>query len=185
MPCYTIFAGVNGAGKSTLYLTTSSIQNDNRVNTDEIISTIGNWRNAEDNIKAGKIAVSKIKEYFRNMESFNQETTLCGRSILANIRKAKELGYRIEMYYVGVTSVEIAKSRVRQRVLSGGHGVSEKDIERRYCQSFENLKSILSFCDIAVLYDNTDFFKKIAVFYNGDCKDHAIDIPEWARQFIL
>ena len=56
--------------------------------------------------------------------------------------------------------------------------------ERRYYQSFENLKSILSFCDIAVLYDNTDFFKKIAVFYNGDCKDHATDIPEWARQFI-
>lgn len=60
-------------------------------------------------MKAGKIAVSKIKEYFENGIYFNQDTTLCGSSIIRNIKRANELGYEIEMHYVGVESVDIAK----------------------------------------------------------------------------
>ena len=64
------------------------------------------------------------------------------------------------------------------------HGIPEDDIERRYYQSFENLKSILSICDIVVLYDNTKSFCPVATFYNGNCKGHTKEIPEWAKQFI-
>lgn len=35
-----------------------------------------------DVLKAGKITVRKIKEYFEQGISFNQETTLCGASIV-------------------------------------------------------------------------------------------------------
>lgn len=47
--------------------------------------------------------------------TFNQETTLCGKSIIKNILKAKELGYFIELHYVGVESAQIAKDRVKHR----------------------------------------------------------------------
>ena len=40
---------------------------------------------------AGKIAVSKINHYFEIGESFNQESTLCGRSIIKNIKRAKNV----------------------------------------------------------------------------------------------
>ena len=48
------------------------------------------------------------------------------------IMKAKEKGYFIELHYVGVESVEIAKERVKYRVEQGGHGIPEEDIERRF-----------------------------------------------------
>ena len=98
MKKYILIAGVNGAGKSTLYQTLDSLQAMERVNTDEIVRSFGDWRNSADVLNAGKVAVSKIKEYFRHGVSFNQETTLCGKSVLKNIDKAKSLGYEIELH---------------------------------------------------------------------------------------
>lgn len=80
---YTIFAGVNGAGKSTLYLSMKEeLSNQERVNSDEILKNFGgNWKNQEDQAKAMKEAIRKIKYCLDNKISFNQETTLTGNSI--------------------------------------------------------------------------------------------------------
>ena len=85
MKKYILIAGVNGAGKSTLYQTLGFLKNMPRVNTDEIVREFGDWRNISDVMRAGKIGVYKIKEYFEKGISFNQETTLCGNSIIRNI----------------------------------------------------------------------------------------------------
>ena len=61
---YILIAGVNGAGKSTLYQTLDSLKVMERVNTDEIVKAFGDWKNSSDVMKAGKIAVNKIKDYF-------------------------------------------------------------------------------------------------------------------------
>lgn len=153
MKKYILIAGVNGAGKSTLYQTLHLLQNMPRVNTDEILREFGDWRNTKDIVAAGKIAIRKIAQYFAEDISFNQETTLCGHAVLKNIQKAKQSGYFIELHYVGVDSVEIAKERVKNRVECGGHGIPDKDIERRYEQSFENLHEILSLCDLTAFYE--------------------------------
>ena len=42
-----------------------------------------------DILKAGKIAVGLINEYFSDGVSFNQETTLCGKTIEKNIQKPR------------------------------------------------------------------------------------------------
>ena len=94
-----------------------------RVNTDELVKEIGDWRNLSDVISAGKVAVKLIDQYFTEGISFNQETTLCGRSVIKNIRRAKALGYIVELHYIGVDSVETAKQRVKNRVEKGGHGI--------------------------------------------------------------
>ena len=64
MKKYVIIAGVNGAGKSTLYQIDDSLKILPRVNVDEIVKKIGDWKKVEDVFKAGKIAVKKINEYF-------------------------------------------------------------------------------------------------------------------------
>lgn len=102
MKKYILIAGVNGAGKSTLYQTLDSLKDMKRVNTDEIVRSFGNWKNSQDVMKAGKIAVKEIKEAFATEISFNQETTLCGNSIIRNIEKAKTLGYEIEILLLRV-----------------------------------------------------------------------------------
>jgi predicted ABC-type ATPase len=176
---YVILAGVNGAGKSTLYQSLVELQHMKRINNDEIVRSFGDWRNASDVIKAGKMAVSEINNAFESLISFNQETTLCGRSILKNIERAKALGYHIELHYVGVENVGIAKSRIAYRVEHGGHGIPDIDVERRYTESFKNLKNILGKCNLVVLYDNTISFNRFAIYKDGKLISLSACIPLW------
>ena len=182
MKKYILIAGVNGAGKSTLYQTLESLKNMPRINTDEIVRSLGSWQNMSDVLKAGKIAVKKINEYFEQGVTFNQETTLCGESILRNIELAKSLEYKIELHYVGVNSVDIAKERIAYRVSQGGHGIPDADVERRYNESFGRLKEIISLCDLAVLYDNTESFNRFAIYQGGKLFDLANSRPDWYKE---
>ena len=55
-----IFAGTNGAGKSTFYNMSQDIPDFKetvRINTDEIIRKIGDWRSDADQMKAGKTGI--------------------------------------------------------------------------------------------------------------------------------
>lgn len=76
MKKYILIAGVNGADRSTLYQSIQSLHDMPRVNTDEILREIGDWRNMIDVMTAGKMAVKKIARYFDEGITFNQETTL-------------------------------------------------------------------------------------------------------------
>lgn len=183
MKKYILIAGVNGAGKSTLYQSLQSLQGMPRVNTDEILRAFGDWKNMVDVIAAGKIAVKKITRYFDEGITFNQETTLCGRTILNNITKAKEKGYFIELHYIGVECVDIARERVAARVKQGGHGIAKKDIERRYIETFNNLKIVLPECDLAAFYDNTIEFRRFAIYKNGKPVRVSHAIPMWYEKF--
>ena len=63
-----------------------------RVNTDEILREFGDWRNTRFNESYGRIAVERLNSYLSEGITFNQETTLCGHSILRTIYRAKQLG---------------------------------------------------------------------------------------------
>ena len=179
MKRYILIAGVNGAGKSTLYQINDNLKNMPRINVDEIVKEFGDWKNTKDIFKAGKIAVEKIEKYFDEGITFNQETTLCGKSVVKNIYKAKELGYFIELHYVGVESVEIAKDRVKYRVGQGGHGIPETDIEKRYKETFQQLNSILGECNLIAFYDNTEKFRRFAICKNGELVRISQNVPGW------
>lgn len=160
-PCYLLFAGVNGAGKSTLFQTGHWNQDGNidvlpRINPDEIIVANGwDWRSEVDQIKAGKIAVRQIHEYLSNFQSFNQETTLTGQSIVRNIRKARDGHYHIVMFYICVSDPAIANARIAHRSKVGGHLIDEGVVMRRYDASLANLIHVVPLCDETYLYDNT------------------------------
>ena len=174
-----MIAGVNGAGKSTLYQSMPELQKMPRVNSDEIVREFGSWKEKKDVIAAGKIAVKKIAQNFELGKTFNQETTLCGKSIIRNIRYAKQKGYIVEVHYVGLDSAEIAKNRVQARVDKGGHGIPEIDIEKRYIETFKNLKIVLPECNLIIFYDNTKIFRRFAIYKNGVPMRISHDVPEW------
>lgn len=185
MKKYILIAGVNGAGKSTLYQTLESLQNMPRVNTDEIVRSFGSWKNITDVMKAGKVAVQMIKENFEQGITFNQETTLCGNSIINNIKKAKKLGYYVELHFVGIDSAQMAKERIAYRVSHGGHGIPDEDVERRYYESLQRLKEIKGLCDLVILYDNTIGFKRFAIYQNGELMNQSMDLPNWYKKLEL
>jgi len=183
MGTYTIFAGVNGAGKTSIYKSTYYEQNkdEKRINTDEMVARIGSWQDNNLQIKCAREAIKLIKLYISESISFNQETTLCGKSIISNIKKAKQNGFFISMNYIGIESSEIAKERVAIRVSKGGHGISNEVIERRYSESLNNLLNVIEICNEIEIYDNTDIFKLIICIKNGEIIWSDKKLPNWAK----
>jgi len=186
MHTYTIFAGTNGAGKTSIYKSIYYNENkdEKRINTDEIVALIGSWKDVNLQMKSAREAVKLINGYISQKISFNQETTLSGRSILKNIKIAKENGYHIVMNYIGVESPEIAKDRVKLRVSKGGHGIPEETIERRYYSSLENLKVAIELCDEINVYDNTEIFKEIINFKDGTLIWKDKSVPIWTNDLL-
>ncbi|EJP6471742.1 zeta toxin family protein [Clostridium sp. FAM 1755] len=186
MPTYTIFAGVNGAGKTSIYKSIyySENKDEKRINTDEMVARIGSWEDNNLQMKCAREAVKLIKQYILEGVSFNQETTLSGKSIIKNIRFAKEKGFYIAMNYIGVEDSEIAKERVKIRVSEGGHGISDRDIERRYYDSLKNLDDVIEICDEVNVYDNTEVLKEIIYLKQGKIIWVDKKTPNWTNNIL-
>lgn len=180
---FTIFAGVNGAGKSTLYYAEANRDLGIRLNSDEILHSLGlDWRDSSAQMLAGKTLLKLQKECLENGVSFNQETTLSGKTIFNAIKKAKELGYVIHLRYVGVATPEIAKVRVGQRIARGGHGVSGGTIERRFKTSKENFLQVYPYCDSIIIYDNTEKMTCVASIRNGEI--NLMESVSWVNELL-
>lgn len=136
-----------------------------RINTDEMAGK--NWRDSKIQIKVAKEAILMREEAFKKGLSLNQETTLSGKSIIKALHQAKKLGYQIHLYYVGLESAELAKERIKIRVLNGGHNISDEAVERRYFQSLENFKKLLELCTYIELFDNSLYFRRILQIEGG------------------
>ena len=181
---FYIFAGVNGSGKSTLYKTNflnKDIKNSIRINTDEIVYSFGDWKNNIDQIKAGKMAIQLRNKCFLEEKSFNEETTLTGKTILKIIDKAKDLGYKIHLYYIGIDNPEIAKERVKNRIARGGHGISSNLIEKRYYESLQNLEKVIYQCDSIEIYDNSKKFIRIFYYEDNQVFENNIAKGKWIK----
>ena len=180
---FTIFAGINGAGKSTLFYSEAKRDLGIRLNSDEILHSLGlDWQDPSAQILAGKKLLQLQKECLANEVSFNQETTLSGQTIFNAINKAKELGYIIHLKYVGVATPDIAKKRVKERILRGGHGVSEGTIDRRFSTSKENFLKIYPLCDSVIIYDNTEQMTCVASLKNGELT--IIQEVAWVKELL-
>jgi predicted ABC-type ATPase len=89
-------------------------------------------------------------------EDFGFETTLSGRAYVSRLQHWRTLGYRIEIIFLKLPSVALAKARVRARVRQGGHGIPAQDIERRFTRGWENFQSIYSLlADKWSVFDNS------------------------------
>jgi len=180
MKYYTIIGGLNGVGKSTIYstLTSSEIRKlGKRINVDEIVSSLGDWKDIKIQYAAGMQAVRAIRDCLDSICDFHQETTLSGHTILNTIMKAKGRGYSIHLWYIYVASVELAKQRVLARVSNGGHGIPEHIIERRSVTSLAMLRKIVPLCDEVRVYDNTIAFNPVARIVNNQLKIFDKTIP--------
>ena len=106
---------------------------------------------------------------------------MCGKSVIKTINNAKRKGFVIELHYIGLDNAKIAKERVAHRVSMGGHGVSDKDIDRRYEESFKGLKDVLPLCNLVAVYDNTKDFRRFAIYKDGSLVRKSHEIPLWYK----
>lgn len=184
-PKYTIFAGVNGAGKTSLSQILRKYENlGERINVDEIVASEGSWTDTLLQLKASRQAMSMMADCLKRGITFHQETTLASTTILRQIKKAREAGFIIQLYYVGVENLQTAVRRVHTRVEKGGHGVDDKLIAQRFERLPETLRNILPLVDYAFFYDNTVKFKQIAHVKRNVLVDYDFDLPVWFWEII-
>ena len=86
------------------------------------------------------------------------------------------------MFYIGVSSAEESLSRIKNRVLKGGHDIPEDDVKRRYNSRFEDLKKILPYCNEVQLYDNENGFVFVGEHRNGKLFTVGTALPRWIRE---
>ena len=128
-----IIAGCNGAGKTTASFTIlPEILNCKEfVNADEIAKGLSPFQPEKVSFEAGRIMLKRIDELFLENENFAFETTLATKTYKEKVLNAKKEGYFVTLLFFWLKNTELAKERVKTRVLEGGHNIPEDIIERR------------------------------------------------------
>ena len=153
-----IIAGPNGAGKTTF--AEEFLPNEAGcpmfVNADLIAAGLAPFDPERAAFKAGRLMLEEIFEHVRRGESFAFETTLSGRGYARHIPVWQTAGYMVKLFFLQLTSPELAVARVRQRVKEGGHNVPESTIRRRFAAGLHNFDEIYQpIVNEWALYDNS------------------------------
>lgn len=157
-PKIIIIAGPNGAGKTTFAreFLPQEAGCPVFVNADLIAAGLSPFAPERAAIQAGRLTLQAIAQHVSQRESFAFETTLSGKSYARQIPHWRQLGYRVEMFFLSLPSAEMAVQRVAERVRQGGHDIPEAIIRRRFDAGkrlfFEVYQPLV---DQWVLYDNS------------------------------
>ncbi len=154
-----IIAGCNGAGKTTASFTIlPEILNCKEfVNADEIAKGLSPFQPEKVSFEAGRIMLHRISELLAQNKNFAFETTLSTRSYKNRILDAKAHDYNVTLLFFWLKNPELAKERVKTRVLEGGHDIPESVIERRYHRGIKNLfEMYISIVDQVLIFDNSE-----------------------------
>ena len=179
MKVYTIIGGVNGTGKSSLtgVLRTQLKALGRIIDVDKLTA-----QNKLTPLEGGREALRRIRECLNKGVCFTQETTLSGHQPERTASEAKEKGYYIRLFYVGLDSPEECLSRIENRVRHGGHNIPEPDVHRRFAGRWEALGKILPYCDEARFFDNDNGFLEVAEYLNGELLLKGEHRPSWVRE---
>ena len=179
MKVYTIIGGVNGTGKSSLtgVLKTQTTDLGIIIDVDKITAQHGGSA-----IQGGRIALERIKDCLKKEISFTQETTLSGRKTEITAAQAKERGYYVRLYYVGLDTLEESLARIENRVRRGGHDIRDEDVQRRFAGRWEAVSKVLTYCDEARFFDNDNGFVEVAEYLNGELLLKGDKRPAWIQE---
>ena len=133
-PKIIIIAGPNGAGKTTFAreFLPQEAGCPVFVNADLIAAGLSPFAPERVAIQAGRLMLEAIAQHVARRESFAFESTLSGRAYARQIPQWRQFGYRVELFFLSLTSADMAVQRVAERVRQGGHYIPEAMIRRRF-----------------------------------------------------
>ncbi|MBK9273209.1 MAG: AAA family ATPase [Flavobacteriales bacterium] len=157
-PRCIIIAGPNGAGKTTF--AREFLPKDagvlHFVNADLIAAGLSPLDPPAAQVAAARIFLEELDRLAAARVDFAFETTLSGRTYLERVQRWRGQGYRVEVVFLKLSSVDLALKRVALRVKQGGHHVPEADVRRRFARGWLNFETVyLSSVDAWAVYDNT------------------------------
>jgi len=166
-PSVYIIAGPNGAGKTTFAREFLPNYADckNFINADLIAQGVSPFSPEAAAFRAGRLMLEEINSHAKRREDFSFETTLSGRSHLNLIRRLRISGYNVHYFFLWIPTVDLALTRVRGRVLQGGHDVPEDIVRRRFDRSMRNfLASYRRLGDSWMWFDNSGATPAVIAF---------------------
>ena len=140
-PTIYLIAGCNGAGKTTFAkeFLPKEVKYLRFLNADDLARGLSPLKPSAGAVRAARILLTQVDECLRRREPFALESTFSGKTYIRLFRRARQLGYEIELHYLWLSSPAQAVARVRQRVKLGGHHVPATDIHRRFKRSLVHL----------------------------------------------
>lgn len=137
---------------------------------------------------------SFIAEFIRDsmliagIAPFTMETVMSHPSKLDVMKRARELGYRVYLYYIATLNAQINLERVKARTEKGGHFVSDEKIISRYDRSLDLLYDAILLSDRSYLIDNSSKNNELVAEYEASTNTLTMsseDCPDWVGRYFL
>ena len=191
-PVLIVIAGPNGSGKTTItskILHHEWLENAIYVNPDIIAQEkFGDWNSQEAVMKSVKYCEQLREDCLVKRQSLIFETVLSIPQKIDYIKRAKQVGFFVRLFFVSTNSPTINAARIAKRVMEGGHDVPIKKIISRYYRSITNCGIAAEFVDRTYVYDNSVEDADARLLFrmvNGNLfKTYVDDIPEWAQTIL-
>jgi predicted ABC-type ATPase len=129
---------------------------------------------------------TEIREHcLEHGRSLAFETVLSAPDKLDFIRRAREAGFFIRLFFVGTDDPSINAKRVAMRVMEGGHDVPIPKIIARYTRSLAYCYFVAWLADRTYLYDNSVDDSRARLLFRASegrlVKTYG-EINPWARE---
>lgn len=134
--------------------------------------------------RAAEIATKRRADYIAEGTSFVTETVFSHPSKLELLLVARQAGFRVVMFHLGLASADLAVARVAARVTEGGHPVPEEKIRARFQRNLPLIRKAATIADRANVYDASRLNvppKLLLRLESGMVEYQATLIPEWCQ----
>ena len=191
-PVLIVIAGPNGSGKTTItskILKHEWMEDAVYVNPDQVAQErFGDWNSKEAVMQAVEYCEKQRENCLLDRKSLIFETVLSSEDKVDFIRRAREAGFFIRIFFVATSHPSINAARIAQRVMEGGHDVPITKVISRYYKSILNCKRCATLADRTYIYDNsiddTDARLLFRMTSGQLFKQYTDDIPEWAMTIL-
>jgi predicted ABC-type ATPase len=175
-PCIVVLAGSNGAGKSTFFREFLEPTGIAFVNADNMARSLKPDAPETLGYEAASLAEAVRQDLVARGETFCMETVFSDPKgdKVAFLRQTQAAGYAIILVYIRLTSVDLSRARVVQRVAAGGHDVPDDKLEARFERTQRNAAEALTFANVGIVLDNSSVespFQHIETWKDGDRLD--------------
>lgn len=191
-PILIVIAGPNGSGKTTItseVLKSEWLEDAVYINPDNVAQErFGDW-NSPEAVREAAVFCEKLREdCLLNRRSLIFETVMSAPDKVDFIRRAKDAGYFVRIFFISTESPAINAARIAARYMKGGHDVPIPKIVSRYVKSISNCVEVAPLVDRLYVYDNSvDDVQAKPLFRLRDGllgKQYVSDVPEWAMKIM-
>ncbi len=191
-PVLIVIAGPNGSGKTSttcLVIKHEWAEQCVYINPDEIAQNkFGDWNDVNAVRQAVAYCETWREQLLKERKDFIFETVLSSDGKVDFLKRAKEAGYFIRLFFICTDNPTINAARIAKRVMEGGHDVPIQKIISRYQKAIINAIRVAGFADRAYFYDNSIDNQDAQILFrtvNGRfAKQYIETFPAWTRDIL-